>query len=100
MNKLNIKAIRKKLDKLDDNLLVLIKKRTTLVNEVINIKKFKNQIVDKKRIQLILKRIKKKSITMKIDKDITNKIWKTMIRAFISYEFKNFDKNNLFTVWW
>ena len=61
-------------------------------NEVINIKKFKNQIVDKKRIQLILKRIKKKSITMKIDKDITNKIWKTMIRAFISYEFKNFDK--------
>jgi|TARA_B110000967_G_C18558730_1_gene399056 chorismate mutase len=92
MNKLNIKAIRKKLDKLDDNLLVLIKKRTTLVNEVINIKKFKNQIVDKKRIQLILKRIKKKSITMKIDKDITNKIWKTMIRAFISYEFKNFDK--------
>ena len=64
MNKLNIKAIRKKLDKLDDNLLVLIKKRTTLVNEVINIKKFKNQIVDKKRIQLILKRIKKKSITM------------------------------------
>ena len=92
MNKLNIKEIRKKLDKLDDNLLVLIKKRTTLVNEVINIKKFKNQIVDKKRIQLILKRIKKKSITMKIDKDITNKIWKTMIRAFISYEFKNFDK--------
>ena len=92
MNKLNIKAIRNKLDKLDDNLLVLIKKRTTLVNEVINIKKFKNQIVDKKRIQLILKRIKKKSITMKIDKDITNKIWKTMIRAFISYEFKNFDK--------
>ena len=92
MNKLNIKAIRKKLDKLDNNLLVLIKKRTTLVNEVINIKKFKNQIVDKKRIQLILKRIKKKSITMKIDKDITNKIWKTMIRAFISYEFKNFDK--------
>ena len=29
---------------------------------------------------------------MKIDKDITNKIWKTMIRAFINYEFKNFDK--------
>ena len=92
MNNSRIKKIRKKLDKLDDDLLLLIKKRTTLVNEVIKTKQFKNQIVDQKRIKLILRRIKKKSLLMKIDKDITNKIWKSMIRAFINYEFKNFSK--------
>ena len=53
---------------------------------------FKNQIVDNKRISIILKRVKNKSLKMKIDKEVTNKIWKAMIRAFINYEFKNFKK--------
>ena len=37
--------IRKKLDKLDDKFLLLIKKRTLLVNQVLLTKKFKNQRV-------------------------------------------------------
>ena len=92
MINLKLSKIRKKLDKLDDNFLLLIKKRTALVNQVIQTKKFKNQIVDNKRIKTILKRIKKKSQKMKIDNEITNRIWKAMIRAFINYEFKNFKK--------
>ena len=92
MINLKLNKIRKKLDKLDDNLLLLIKKRTALVNQVIETKKFKNQIVDNKRIKIILKRIKKKSQKMKIDNEITNRIWKAMIRTFINYEFKNFKK--------
>tara|TARA_B100001093_G_C26097040_1_gene705196 strand:+ start:81 stop:362 length:282 start_codon:yes stop_codon:yes gene_type:complete len=92
MINLKLKKIRKKLDKLDDNFLLLIKKRTSLVNQVIQTKRFKNQIVDNKRIKVILKRVKKKSLKMKIDTEITNKIWKAMIRAFISYEFKNFKR--------
>ena len=92
MINLKLNKIRKKLDKLDDNFLLLLKKRTTLVNQVIQTKKFKNQIVDNKRIRVILKRVKKKSLKMKIDTEITNKIWKAMIRAFINYEFKNFKR--------
>ena len=56
----NIHKIRKKLDKLDDNFLNLIKKRTKLVNQVLINKKFKKDIVDKKRIKVILKNISKK----------------------------------------
>ena len=89
---LKLNKLRKKLDKLDDNFLLLIKKRTQLVNQVIQTKEFKNQIVDNKRINIILKRVKKKSLKMNIDNEITNKIWKAMIRAFINYEFKNFKK--------
>ncbi len=88
----NIYKIRKKLDKLDDQLLKIIKKRTNLVNLVIKNKKFKKDIVDKKRIAVILKNIKKKSKKNKIDPKITLKIWKSMIRAFIDYEFRNFKK--------
>jgi chorismate mutase len=48
--------------------------------------------VDKKRISIILKEIKKKSLKKKIDPRITNKIWKSMIKAFIDYEYRNFKK--------
>ena len=81
--------VRKKLDKLDMKLLLIIKKRTNLVNEVIKLKK-KKEIVDKKRINFILQKIKKKSIFLKIDPAITVSIWKEMIRSFIKYEYKNF----------
>ena len=88
----NIIRIRKKLDILDNNLLAIIKKRTSLVDEVIQNKKFKKDIVDKKRISVILKNIKKKSIKKKIDTKITQRIWRSMISAFIDYEFRNFKK--------
>ncbi len=84
--------IRKKLDKLDDKFLLLVKKRVNLVNEVLKTKKYKNQIIDKKRIKKILLNIKKKSQKNKIDTIVTNDIWKSMIRTFIKYEFRNFKK--------
>ena len=94
----NIIKIRKELDKLDNILLNIIKKRTALVDQVILNKKFKKDIIDRKRIAIILKNISKKSKKKKIDPKITSKIWKTMIRAFIDYEFRKFKKQYLFTM--
>ena len=84
--------IRSELDKLDNTLIKVIKKRTTLVNKVLALKDKKNQIVDQRRINLILKNIKKKSIQNKIDPKITNRIWKNMIWSYIDYEKRNFKK--------
>ena len=88
----NILRIRKELDKLDDILIHIIKKRTKLVDLVIKNKKFKKDIVDKKRISVILRNIKKKSKKKNIDPKITHKIWNSMIKAFIDYEFRKFKK--------
>jgi chorismate mutase len=88
----DILIIRKKLDKLDDAFLKLIKKRSLMVNEVLKNKKFKKDVIDKKRISVILKNIKKKSLAKKIDPKITKKIWLAMIKAYIDYEFRNFKK--------
>ena len=88
----NILKIRKDLDKLDDLFLQLIKKRTILVNKVLSNKKFKKDIIDNKRIAIILKTIKSKSKKKKIDPLITKIIWKSMIRAYINYQYRNFKK--------
>ena len=84
--------IRLELDKLDIQLLKIIKKRTNLVKKVLALKEKKNQIVDKKRISSILRNIKKKSLKNNIDPKITNKIWKNMIYAYIDFERRNFNK--------
>ena len=88
----NIFKIRKKLDNLDNQLLAIIKKRIYLVNQVLLNKKYKKDIIDKKRIRIILKNISKKSKQKKIDQIVTKKIWSSMIKAFIDYEFRNFKK--------
>ena len=88
----NILKIRRKLDKLDNKLLEIIKKRTKLVDIVIKNKKYKKDIVDRKRINVILRNISSKSKSKKIDPQITKQIWKSMIKAFIDYEFRNFRK--------
>ena len=91
-NKKKLDLLRIKLDKLDNILLKLIKKRSNLVNQVLKVKIHKKEIIDQKRISFILKKIKKKSLQLNIDTKITNRIWKNMIWSFIDYEKRNFKK--------
>ena len=91
-NKTKLRLLRKKLDLLDYHLLKLIKKRTEIVRKVLFLKKYKNEIVDKRRISTILKKIKKESLKRNIDPAITNRIWKNMIWSYINFERKNFKR--------
>ena len=86
INRKKLEILRKELDKVDNSLIKIIKRRTYLV------KKFKNQIVDRRRINRILNRVKRKSIKEKIDPKITNRIWKNMIWSYINFERRNFKK--------
>ena len=91
-NKKKLNLIRIKLDKLDNKLLFRIKYRTALVKEVLKLKEYKKEIVDQKRINFILNKIKGKSKKLKIDPKITKRIWKNMIWSYIDYERRNFKK--------
>ena len=92
MDKKKLKKARNKIDQLDNSIFNLIKKRTLIVNYMIGLKQFKNQIIDQKRINTILKNIRKKSLLHGIDPKITSRIWKAMIWGYISYQRKNFKK--------
>ena len=91
-NRKKLEKIRKKLDRLDNEFLRLIKIRTDLVNKVIKLKEFKGEIVDTKRIKKILFNIRRKSLKKKIDSTVTKKVWKNMILTYINHERKNFKK--------
>ena len=87
-----LNKIRSQLDKLDNSLIKVIKKRKNLIKKVLNLKEKKNQIVDQKRIKIILNNVRKKSLKNNIDPKITHKIWKNMISAYIDFEKRNFEK--------
>ena len=87
-----LNKLRGQLDKLDNSFIKLVKKRTQLVKKVLELKDYKNQIVDKKRIKFILNQIRKKSLKNNIDPKITNRIWKNMIWSYIDFERRKFKK--------
>ena len=53
INKKKLNKIRNQLDKIDNSLLKIIKKRTILVNKVLALKENKSEIIDNKRINQI-----------------------------------------------
>tara|TARA_B100001027_G_C16065759_1_gene240691 strand:- start:302 stop:595 length:294 start_codon:yes stop_codon:yes gene_type:complete len=91
-NKKKLIVLRRKLDLLDNKLIKILKKRFDIVQKVLKLKEKKSEIIDRKRINIILSNIKKKSKKIKIDTKITLKVWKSMINAFIQYEYRNFKK--------
>lgn len=92
MNKQKLKIARSQIDKLDQSIFNLIKKRTRIVKYMLSLKRYKNQIVDHKRINKILKNIKNKSIKNGVDPKITTRIWKSIIWSYVDYQRKNFKK--------
>ena len=90
MNKKNITKARNKIDKIDNKIFDLIKKRTKVVKYMLKQKKFKKDIVDKKRENKILKKIKMKSIKNKVDTSITLRIWKSIILSYTEYQKETF----------
>ena len=92
MNKNKLKLARNKVDRLDQKIFNLIKKRTQIVKYMLSLKKFRKEIVDHKRNNEIFKKIKNKSIKNGIDPKITRRIWKAMIWSYVDFQRRNFKK--------
>ena len=92
MNKNKLKLARNKVDQLDQRIFNLIKKRTQIVEYMLSLKKFKKEIVDHKRNNEILRKIRDKSIKNGIDPRITIRIWKSIIWSYVDFQKRNFKK--------
>ncbi|RZO49775.1 MAG: chorismate mutase [Candidatus Pelagibacterales bacterium] len=92
MNKKKLILARNKIDQLDNSIFNLLKQRTRVVKDMLKLKRYKNQIVDQKRINIIIKKIRKKSIKHGIDPKITTRIWKSIIWSYVNFQRKNFKK--------
>ena len=92
MNKKKLKVARNKVDQIDNKIFDLIRKRTEIIKFVLSLKKYRKQIVDHKRINDILKKIKNKSVKYGIDSKLTLRIWKSIIWSYVEFQRKKFKK--------
>ena len=92
MNKNKLRLARNKVDQLDQKIFNLIKKRTQIVKYMLSLKKLRKEIIDHKRNNEILKKIKKKSIKNSLDPQITRRIWQAIIWSYVDFQKRNFKK--------
>ena len=88
----NLKEVRKNIDNVDARIVKLIAEREFYAREAVKFKTDRSQIIDKKRINSVLSRVKKLSKKYKINNLNVEKIWKLMIQNFIILENKLFKK--------
>tara|TARA_B100001027_G_scaffold85430_1_gene58551 strand:+ start:120 stop:371 length:252 start_codon:yes stop_codon:yes gene_type:complete len=81
-----------KIDQVDDKLLPLMIKRSKLVEKALSLKKRQTEIVDKKRINEISKKIVKKTSKLGGNSKLLKSIWLSIIQNFIDYENQEFKK--------
>ena len=87
----SLEELRKDIDEIDLKILDLIQKRKDLVTEVVKLKK-RDQIVDQKRIEFILNKLRKEALSRGLAVEFIEEIWILMIKNFIKYEEKIFDE--------
>ena len=87
-----MKAIRSKIDVIDDKLLPLMIKRSHLVEKALQLKVNKSEVVDKKRIHEITKKISFKAKKLGGDSKLLSSIWLSIFDNFIEYEKNKFNK--------
>ena len=87
----SLEDLRKNIDEIDLKILDLIEKRKDLVTEVVKLKK-RDQIVDQKRIEFILNKLKVEASKRGLAIEFIERIWTLMIENFIKYEEKIFDE--------
>ena len=87
-----MKAIRSKIDIIDNKLLPLMVRRSQLVERALALKEKKSEIVDNKRINEIIKKISLKTKELGGDAKLLSNIWLSIIENFIKFEKSRFKK--------
>ncbi len=91
-NSIEMKKIREKIDSIDSRILPLMVTRASLVSQALALKKKKTDIIDRKRINQIKKKLSLKAKKLGGNPKLISKIWESIIRNFIDYEKKHFKK--------
>ena len=86
----SLDQVRAEIDRLDDSLLDLLAQRSCYVRQAVKLKN-RDQITDPKRIEAILTRMREQAVTLDLEPDIAEAVWRRMIEAFINYEEQIYD---------
>ena len=88
-----LKAIREKIDSIDDQIIKLVAKRFNEIHKVAELKDDPGQVVDHERIKKILKNIQTKAKKEKLDTEFAVRLWQLFIQEAIRMEYSKLKIN-------
>ena len=87
----SISDVRQEIDRIDKELIKLLVERCDYVRQVMNFKN-REDIIDEKRIEEIIKKQRGVAEQNGMDGDIAEAVWREMINQFIKMEEKIYDQ--------
>ena len=89
--KKSMEEVRSEIDQIDKGLVSLLAKRQKCLENAALIKKERNLIIDKDRIEEVISNIKKLSSSSGLSEAISEPLWRKLIELSIEHEFKEFE---------
>ena len=90
--KKSMKEVRNEIDQIDKDLVYLLAKRQKCIENAALVKKERNLIIDKDRIEEVIVNIKEHSSLSGLSTEISEPLWRKLIELSIEHEFKEFEK--------
>lgn len=82
----SLDEVRSNIDQIDKQLISLIAERSNYVDQASQFKKNMQDVADSQRVETIIAKMKNLAVEHDLDTIIIEKIYRTMIGAFIEYE--------------
>ena len=89
-----LNEVRKNIDTIDNQIVKLLIKRSSFVLQATYFKTKRSQLIDRKRIARIIKRVSNVAKNQKLSPLIVEKVFRKMINQFILLETKEFNRIN------
>ncbi|MDA8230889.1 MAG: chorismate mutase [Magnetospirillum sp.] len=82
----SLAEVRENIDRLDCRIVELLAERTLFVEQAGKLKASKSQVVDRERIEAVIRKVRHEAMECGMDAGLVENIYRSMIDAFIIYE--------------
>lgn len=86
----NLNEVRENIDKIDEEIVKLIAKRSTYVTQAANLKKTTDDVRAPERVELIINKMRDLAKKNRLNPDVIEVVYRNMIDAFITLELKEY----------
>ena len=88
----NIQEVRESIDNLDNQIVKLISERSRYVEQAAKFKKDRDDVKAPKRVEAVIQKVRSIADENKVNPDIIEQVYRTMISFFIDHELAQHSK--------
>lgn len=89
----SLEGIRYNIDLIDRSIIQLLSERSSFVTQAASFKNTEEEVEARDRVEQVISKVRNVAYTKKLDPDVAERIYRTIISTFIEHEKQVFGKN-------